>query len=72
MLQFAEVLLKVVYVFEDFFQDVIQTLGALMLQSCALRPQQLGVLLIVVQAPDAFFDVELLRVKVKAGLTSIC
>ena len=59
LLHFPEILLQVVNVFQDFFQDVVQAFCALVLEGGALRPQKLRVLFIIVQSLDRVLDVEL-------------
>ena len=57
LLDLPEILLQVVDVLENFFEDVVETFGALMLKSGALRTQQLRVLLVLVQSSDTVLDV---------------
>ena len=72
LLIFPEVLLQIVNVLQNFFQDVVEALGGLVLESSALRPQQLRVLLVIVQALDAVLDISLKQISLQLLLTSIC
>ena len=55
LLQLDEVLLHEVDVFEDFSEQIVQTLSSVLLEGGAFRPQQLRILLVVVQSLDAIF-----------------
>ena len=63
LLQLPEIFLKIIDVLKNFLKDVIEALSALMLQGRTLRPQQLGVFLIIIQLFDAFFDVYLWKTR---------
>ena len=65
LLELAEVLFKVIHVFEDFFKDIVEALSALMLKSSAFRSQKLGVFFIIIKCFYSFFDVELKNRKTK-------
>ena len=59
LLDLPEVLLQIVDVFENFLQDVVEALCALMLERGALGTQQLRVLLVLVEGSNAVFHVKL-------------
>ena len=58
-LQLLVVLLKVGDVLNDLLQDIISSLGGVVLKCSALRTQELHFLLVVIQQLDRFFRVAL-------------
>ena len=58
-LQLLVVFLQVGNVFDDLLQDVVGRLRRVVLESCALRSQELHFFLIVVQKFDRFFGIPL-------------
>ena len=72
LLILPEILLKIVDVFQNLFQNVVKTFRALMLQGGTFGPQELRVFLVVIEALYTFLDVSLNQLRNEQKLTSIC
>ena len=71
-LDLLEIFLKVCDVFNDFFEDVVGSFGGMVLQSGALRSQELHFLLVVVQELDCLFRISLIKRNKMRTMSKTC